>query len=70
MEASEEEVQYFVHATNPMSANQIRLEDYIQVTEDAADWWFMASFGATHRFLCLCMLSLSNQLQFHFLARE
>lgn len=32
MEASEEEVQFFVHATNPMCANQIRLEDYIQVT--------------------------------------
>lgn len=48
MEASEEEVQYFVHATNPMSANQIRLEDYLQVTEDTADWWFVTSFGATH----------------------
>lgn len=61
MEASEEEVQFFVHATNPMSANQIRLEDYIQVTLDPADWWFLTSFGATHLALCLCTL---NQLQF------
>lgn len=67
MEASEEEVQYFVHATNPMSANQIRLEDYLQVTEDTADWWFVTSFGATHLSLCLCTLPLSNQLQFYVL---
>lgn len=68
MEASEEEVQYFVHATNPMSANQIRLEDYLQVTEDTADWWFVTSFGATHLSLFLCTLPLSNQLQFYVLS--